>query len=202
MLLSHGMVLDEQGRKMSKSEGNVIDPMEVCKKYGADVLRIWTANSNYQEDVRISDNILIQNAEIYRRLRNTLFKFCLANISDFKYEENVNNDFSEVDRLILTKLADNVERINLSYEQHDFMTVIRIINMHIIDLSSWYFDIIKDTLYCEDKNDPKRRTIQTVLFHILHSYLILLAPIIPHTCEEAYSFMNIANKKTSIVMEK
>ncbi|GHU47730.1 hypothetical protein FACS1894218_2770 [Bacilli bacterium] len=152
--------------------------------------------------MRISDNILIQNAEIYRRLRNTLFKFCLANISDFDFDKNACNDFSEIDCLVLTKLAANIDHINLCYEQYDLMTIIRIINSHVIELSGWYFDIIKDALYCEQQNSLRRRTIQTVLFHVLHSYLILLTPIIPHTCEEVYSFIKISHKGPSIILEK
>ncbi|MDR3257839.1 MAG: isoleucine--tRNA ligase [Mycoplasmataceae bacterium] len=202
MLLSHGMVLDEQGRKMSKSVGNVIDPLVVCEKYGADVLRLWAANTDYQIDVKVSDNILLQTTEIYRRLRNTLFRFCLANTSDFDISKNGNYSFDEVDTFVLNQLSDNINRINLHYENYDFNNVVKIINGHIIELSSWYFDLIKDALYCEAKDDPKRRKIQTVLFYILKSYLILLTPIIPHTCEETYKFINFPHKLASINLEK
>jgi isoleucyl-tRNA synthetase len=136
MLLSHGMVLDEQGRKMSKSVGNVIDPLVVCEKYGADVLRLWAANTDYQIDVKVSDNILLQTTEIYRRLRNTLFRFCLANTSDFDISKNGNYSFDEVDTFVLNQLSDNINRINLHYENYDFNNVVKIINGHIIELSS------------------------------------------------------------------
>jgi isoleucyl-tRNA synthetase len=158
-------------------------------------------NSNYQEDVRISDNIVTQCAEIYRRIRNTLFKFCLANISDFDFNKDQQNAFRDEDKYVLYQLNENATKIHQAYQEYDFMTIIKIINNHVIDLSSWYFDLIKDTIYCETKNHPVRRVIQTVLYHILLTYLKLLAPIIPHTAEEVYSFMSLPNKKTSIVLE-
>jgi isoleucyl-tRNA synthetase len=186
---------------MSKSIGNVIDPLVVCNKYGADILRLWTANTDYEEDVRISDNILKQTAEIYRRIRNSLFRFCLANTADFNYEKDVNLNFDEVDDFVLWQLEQNIIKINFYYEKYQFKNVIKTINNHVIELSGWYFDLIKDTLYCESKDDPKRRRIQTVLFTLLKTYLILLTPIMPHTCEEVYKFINLTSKHESICLE-
>jgi isoleucyl-tRNA synthetase len=200
-LLSHGMVLDEQGRKMSKSIGNVVDPLIVCEKFGADILRLWATNSNFEDDMRISDNILNQIAEIYRRIRNTLFRFCLANISDFDFEIDQNFNFDNVDSFVLTKLQNNITKINAHYEKYQFSNIIKIISNHVIELSAWYFDLIKDTLYCEAKNNPRRRCIQTVLYTIVKSYLILLTPIIPHTCEEVYKFIKVEKKYESVCLE-
>ena len=200
-LVCHGFTLDENGHKMSKSLGNVIDPLDVCKQLGADILRLWVASVNYQEDVRISKNILAQVSETYRRIRNTLFKFVLGNLSDFDVEKNQNTNFSEIDNLMLYELKLNLDQIIEAYENYDFATVIKVANLHTINLSTWYFDIIKDSLYCDDVNSPKRRAIQTVLYLILGTYMSLLSPILPHTCEEAYQVFNCANKKESIFLE-
>lgn len=200
-LVGHGYVLDGQGQKMSKSLGNVIDPMQVINKYGADVLRLWVATSDYTQDVKISDQILEQVAEIYRRIRNSLFKFILANISDFEYEKNKNTKFLPEDLYVLSQLSQNITTIHKYYNSYSFLNIVELINKHIIDLSAWYFNIIKDSLYCDEKNDVRRRTIQTVLYAIFNSYLSLLAPIIPHTCDEAYNSFNKKNKQPSIIFE-
>ncbi len=200
-LISHGMTVDEQGRKMSKSLGNGVDPLKVVNVYGADVLRMWVANSNYVADVSISENILKQIAEMYRRIRNSLFRFCLSNIADFDYEKDKNLDFSQEDLYVLNQLDENIKTINLAYEKFDFATVVKLINSHIIELSGWYFDLIKDTLYCDEITNQRRRAIQTVLYHILNSYLIFLAPIIPHTAYEVYSFFNKENKVGNLMLE-
>jgi isoleucyl-tRNA synthetase len=135
-LLGCGFVLDEQGRKMSKSIGNVVDPNKVCEKFGADILRMWVASSNYRDDIRIGDNILTQVSETYRRVRNTLFKFILSNISDFDYKVNKQNKFSEPDLLILGQLRENVKKINAFYDEFNFIEVIETINNHVVELSS------------------------------------------------------------------
>ncbi|GMO14367.1 MAG: isoleucine--tRNA ligase [Mycoplasmoidaceae bacterium] len=200
-LLGCGYVLDEKGMKMSKSLGNVIDPIKVCEQYGADVLRLWVACSDYSQDVRIGENILKQVSETYRRIRNTLFKFILSNIDDF----DINKDektckFAEEDLYILSQLSDNVKKLNTKFYDFNFLQIIDLINNHIIELSSWYFDIIKDVLYCDAPNTPRRRAIQYVLYNIVTQYLFMLAPIIPHTCEEVYSFIKMSNKKESVFL--
>lgn len=201
-LLSHGFVLDEKGFKMSKSLGNVVDPSDVCKKYGADILRLWAASSNFNEDVRISDNILKQVSETYRRIRNTLFKFILANISDFKLTNDYDlTQLNEADLYILNTLNKNIDKIYKCYENFDFLNVVKIINNHTVELSSWYFEIIKDDLYCDSIDAKNRRNIQFVLYKILSTYLMFLTPIIPHTCEEVYRHLNIDNKKESVMLE-
>lgn len=199
-LLSHGFVLDEQGRKMSKSIGNVIDPLDICNRYGADILRLAFVCSDFQDDIKFSENMIKQVSEIYRRIRNTLFKFILSNISD--YQLIGNPKYSEADLRILNELQENIKLINEEgYDKYNFVLIIKTINNHVTKLSSWYFDVIKDTLYCEKVNNEKRIAIQAVLYHVLHSYLILLAPILPHTCEETYKFFNKKDKKESIHLE-
>lgn len=201
-LLTHGFVLDENGNKMSKSSGNGIDPMDVCKELGADVLRIWVASSDFLEDVRISKDILNQSAEIYRRIRNTLFKFILGNLNDFDVKKFRGIKYSPADLYVQTVLSNSIKEITECYENFNYKNIIKILNKNISDLSSWYFDYIKDILYCEKSNNPERVAIQGTLYLILDSYLKLLAPIIPHTCEEAYSFIQKKDKEKSIHLER
>ena len=201
-LLSHGMTLDDQGRKMSKSIGNVIDPLKVCEQFGADILRMWVANSDYQDDVRISSDILNQISEMYRRIRNSIFKFILSNLSDFNYEKDKSMDFDLADAYILNELKQNMSKIIDAYENYNFSVVIKTINLEAIKLSGWYFDIIKDSLYCDEPNNKHRRAIQTVLYTVLNFYMLALAPIIPHTSEEVYKHFNITNKKDSVFLNE
>ena len=186
---------------MSKSSGNGIDPMEVCNELGADVLRIWVASSDYLEDVKISKEILSQSAEIYRRIRNTLFKFILGNIGDFDYSKIKNVKYSQADLYVLNELSETVKEVTNFYENFNYKSIIKLVNKNLANLSSWYFDYIKDILYCEKKDDPKRIAVQATLYQLLDNYLKLLAPIIPHTCEEAYSFFDKKNKQKSVHLE-
>lgn len=201
-LISHGFVLDEKGRKMSKSLGNVIDPIKVSKEYGADVLRMWVASTNYHDDIRVSKNILTQTSEMYRRIRNTIFKFILSNLEDYDYDENATTEFDKIDWLIIDQLKNNLKIIVESYNKYDYATIIKTINLHTLDLSSWYFPIVKDSLYCDKVDDQHRRSIQTVLYLILKIYMFALAPIIPHTCEEVYTFIKSRGKGESIFLDK
>ena len=200
-LLSHGFVLDSQGRKMSKSLGNVIKPDEIIKKYGADVFRIWCASIDYSDDVRISNDILDQSSETYRRIRNTIFKFILGNLNNFS-EKDFNFDFSEADKLVIFKMNNMLEAVHSYYEEYDFKNIIKVINKMILELSTWYFEFIKDSLYCDEENNSARRAIQTVLFQILKSFLTILSPIIPHTTDEAYEHFNSDKKEKSVHLEK
>lgn len=200
-LLTHGFVLDQNGNKMSKSAGNGIDPMEVCKEFGADVLRIWVASTDFLDDVRISKDILNQAAETYRRIRNTLFKFMLGNLNGFEYKKFRGVQYSGADLYVLTKLHEDIKKIDDFYDKYDYKNIIKLINKNITELSSWYFDYIKDALYCDSENDPKRVAIQCVLYILLDNYLKVLAPIIPHTCEEAYGFFDKKNKEKSVHLE-
>ncbi|MGL5591700.1 MAG: isoleucine--tRNA ligase [Mycoplasmoidaceae bacterium] len=200
-LLSHGFVLDSQGRKMSKSLGNVIKPEEILKKYGADVFRIWCASTDYTDDVRISNDILDQSSEIYRRIRNTIFKFILGNLNNFS-EKDFSFNFSEADKLIIYKMNNMLELVHSYYLDYDFKNIIKTVNKMILELSTWYFEFIKDSLYCDEENNMSRRAIQTVLFHILKSFLTILSPIIPHTTEEAYEYFHLDKKEESVHLER
>ena len=200
-LLTHGFVLDEKGNKMSKSLGNIIDPLKVCDEYGADVLRLWVASVDFLKDVAISKDIIAQNAELYRRIRNTLFKFTLGNLSDFNYKKLRGVKYSDADLYILSCLTNDIKTIKECYEKYDYKQVTKIISKNVSDLSTWYFDYIKDILYCDEANDEKRVAIQATLYTLLDSYLRLLFPIIPHTCEEAYEHFNKKDKLKSVHLE-
>lgn len=200
-LVAHGMVLDGEGMKMSKSKGNVVDPLSVCNDYGADVLRIWIANSDYSSDIRISDDILKQNAEIYRRIRNTLFKYSLSILNDFDPNIHYTTQVREEDLYVLKQFKELMQQVKQAYETYNFIDVIRLFNKFILELSAWYFENIKDDLYCLDINDNSRRQIQSTVYFILKHSLIALTPIIPHTTEEAYSFL-VGDKLASIKLEE
>jgi len=188
-VLSHGFVLDGKGLKMSKSLGNVIDPLKLIKNYGADVIRLWVASVDYQSDVRISEDMIKQVSESYRKIRNT-FRFLLGNLNDFNPSANLMKyeDLHEVDQLMMVKLGDLVKDVRKAYDEYRFDDVFKLMNNYIInDLSSFYLDFTKDILYIEAQNDSTRRSVQSVFYHHAMSIVKLLAPIIPHTAEEIYS---------------
>jgi len=199
-ILSHGFVVDGKGMKMSKSMGNVISPEDILKNYGADILRVWVAASDYAEDLRIDKNILIQHAESYRKIRNT-FRFILGNIQD-KFEqqnlESINvNKLDELEQYILHKLY----HINISVEEnlrnYNFHKLYKeLLNFCTLDLSSFYFDIRKDVLYCDSLNSKKRKNCIIVLNIILESILKWFAPILVFTTEEIFSLINKENQKS------
>ncbi|WP_297989074.1 isoleucine--tRNA ligase [Anoxybacillus sp.] len=189
-VLSHGFVLDGEGRKMSKSLGNVVVPAKVMEQLGADILRLWVASVDYQADVRISDNILKQVAEVYRKIRNT-FRFMLGNLFDFNPTERVAIDeLREVDRYMLVKLNRLIEKVKQAYETYEFATIYHEVNNFCtVDLSAFYFDFSKDVLYIEAANSHERRSIQTVLYETLVALTKLVAPILPHTADEVWSYI-------------
>ena len=187
-VLTHGFVVDGQGKKMSKSQGNVISPMDIWSKDGADILRLWVAGSNYQEDIRLSQEILDRTVEMYRRLRNTI-RYMLGNLYDFSMEKDTVafEDMFEIDQWVLSRLSRKTELITRSYEEYNFYRVIQDLhNFCSIDLSSFYFDVLKDRLYTDQAKGLARRSAQTALSEILSVLIRLLAPIIPFTCEEAW----------------
>ena len=199
-ILSHGFVVDGKGMKMSKSAGNVISPEDILKNYGADILRAWVASSDYTEDLRIDDSILSQHAESYRKIRNT-FRFILGNLQD-KFEPqdfkkiNINN-ISELEKYILGKISllDNSIKENLkNYNYHKLYK--ELLNFCALDLSSFYFDIRKDVLYCDDLDSKKRKDCIVVLNIILECLLKWFAPIFVFTTEEIFSLVN--NSENSI----
>ena len=181
-VLSHGFVLDGEGRKMSKSIGNIVVPKKIMDQLGGDILRLWVSSVDYQSDVRISDDILKQVAEVYRKIRNT-FRFLLGNLDDFKPSENAVAvaELREVDRYMLVKLNDLITKVKEAYETYDVAAVYHAIhNFCTIDLSSFYLDFAKDILYIEGANHEDRRAIQTVLYDVLVALTKLVTPILPH----------------------
>lgn len=200
-ILQHGFTLDENGFKMSKSLGNTVDPLKVFDQYGADIFRLWVASSDYTEDQRFGENILKQISEVYRKIRNTLFKYSLSTLNDFNVKTDKQPINSLENKYILTKLSQVISEINHSYEQYDFAQVIKTIYNFTQELSTWYFEYIKDPVYCYKLNNGFRREIQTTIYIILKNLLVALAPIMPHTCEEVYSHFNITNKKESVHLE-
>lgn len=191
-VLTHGFVVDGEGKKMSKSLGNVISPEDVMKQYGADILRLWVASSNYRDDVRLSQEIIKRLPDAYRKIRNT-FKYLLGNISDF----NPNKDkvdlkkMSEVDRWMLSRLSGIIEEAENNYENYTIYKVFHCLyNFCVYEISSLYLDILKDRLYTFGKDSVERRSCQTVLYEILMALLKLFAPILSFTTEEVWTLLN------------
>lgn len=190
-VLSHGFALDGEGRKMSKSLGNVVVPAKVMNQYGADILRLWVASVDYQADVRVSDAILKQVAEVYRKIRNT-FRFLLGNLADFTPDTDsvAYADLREVDQFMLAKLNELVKQVRKQYENYEFASIYHEVNNFCsVDLSSFYLDFAKDILYIEAKDQLDRRSIQTVLYESLLTLTKLVAPILSHTADEVWSFI-------------
>ena len=193
-ILSHGFVVDGKGLKMSKSLGNIISPEDILKKYGADILRIWVASSDYAEDLRIDHSILEQHAESYRKIRNT-FRYLLGNLQDNFINENFENfdleNLPELEKYMLYKLYLLDEKFNMYFENYNFHSLYReLLNFCSVDLSAFYFDIRKDTLYCDPANSSKRKNCTKLLSIILESLLKWFAPILSFTTEEIYKLIN------------
>ncbi len=186
-VVSHGFTLDGQGRKMSKSLGNTVDPIKVCNTSGADILRLWVASVEYRADMPLSQDILKQVSESYRKVRNTI-KFLLTNTSDFDPSKALPYDKLEaVDKYMYIKLQKFIKSVKSHYETFDFGEVYRELNAYITNtLSQFYLDFTKDILYIEDPASNKRLSVQTVFAAILDALIKLLTPILPHTMSEAY----------------
>ena len=203
-ILSHGFVVDGKGLKMSKSLGNVIAPEDILKKYGADILRIWVASSNYAEDLRIDHSILDQHADSYRKIRNT-FRYLLGNLNDnfekINLEEIDPNEFPELERLMLHRIYSLNDNYKNYFKNYDFHNLYKeLLNFCTVDLSAFYFDIRKDILYCDPKDSKKRKATIVLLNIILNSLLKWFAPILSFTTEEIFKFL--LNNKKSIHLEK
>ena len=182
-VVSHGWVLDEHGEQMHKSKGNGVDPIKIANVYGSDILRLWTASIDYQQDVRIGDNLIKQVAEQYRKIRNTL-KFISWNLVDYD-PNNEAKEFAKVDEYILAKLNRLVRVCRTSFDKYDFSSATsEIFNFCSSDLSSFYLDISKDVLYCEAKDSIRRQQTQTVLYKVGETLLRILNPILPFTMDE------------------
>ncbi|MFQ5773122.1 MAG: isoleucine--tRNA ligase, partial [Kiloniellaceae bacterium] len=186
-VLTHGFVLDEQGRKMSKSLGNVISPQEVIAKHGADILRLWVVASDYEEDLRIGPEILRYQIDAYRRLRNTL-RYLLGNLSDFREAERVPPErMPDLERWVLHRLVELDALVRRGCADFDFHGIYQgLHNFCAVDLSAFYFDVRKDVLYCDRPDSPRRRACRTVLDHLFACLSAWLAPILCFTAEEAW----------------
>ncbi|MFV2046508.1 isoleucine--tRNA ligase [Metabacillus litoralis] len=197
-VLSHGFALDGEGRKMSKSLGNTVVPAKVMNQLGGDILRLWVASVDYQADVRVSDAILKQVAEVYRKIRNT-FRFLLGNLSDFNpATDSVSlENLRDVDRYMLVKLNKLTKRVKEAYEQYEFAAIYHAVhNFCTIELSSFYLDFAKDVLYIESSENQERRAIQTVLHETLLSLVKLVTPILPHTADEVWEHIDSVTEES------
>jgi isoleucyl-tRNA synthetase len=188
-VLTHGFVVDEQGRKMSKSLGNVVAPQDVMKQHGADILRLWVVASNYAEDLGIGPNILKHHAESYRRLRNTL-RYLLGALDGFDPHERLPHaEMPELERWILHRLAELDETVRRACDEYDFHALFTAVhNFCVVDLSAFYFDVRKDSLYCDRPDSPRRRAARTVFDELFNCLTAWLAPTLCFTAEEAWQF--------------
>ena len=187
-VLTHGFVMAQDGRKMSKSLGNVVEPQKIVNMYGADVLRLWSASVDYTNDVKIGENIIQQLVEVFKKVRNTV-RFVLGNLYDFNPAEHYvqYENLNEVDKYALHKLQILVENVTKSFDDYEFYKYYQLIqNFVSVDLSALYFDIVKDRLYTAGKNSLSRRSSQTVLYEILHSLTRMLVPVTPHLAEDIW----------------
>ncbi|MDP8211824.1 MAG: isoleucine--tRNA ligase [Candidatus Zapsychrus exili] len=190
-ILTHGFVVDAQGRKMSKSLGNVISPLNIMKNSGADILRLWVAASSYHDDIRISTENLTRISDAYRKIRNTI-RFLLGNLNGFEVEEHSlqYDELFDIDKWALGRLSEEINKTYASYNDYDFSKVYkRIYSFCNEDLSSFYLDILKDRLYTSATNQQARRSAQTVLYHILDYLVRVLAPVLSFTSEEVFNLM-------------
>jgi isoleucyl-tRNA synthetase len=190
-VLTHGMVIDLEGRKMSKSLGNGIAPSDVINKFGADVLRLWVASSDYQTDVRISNDILKQLSESYRKIRNTA-RFILGNINDFDPDKDSvkYDDLEPIDKWALYRLDELIEKVRKAYDNFEFHIVYHAIHdFCVVDMSNFYLDVLKDRLYVEKAESPSRRAAQTVIYEVLDALCRMIAPVVVFTAEEIWNFM-------------
>jgi isoleucyl-tRNA synthetase len=190
-VLTHGFVVDANGRKMSKSVGNVIAPKKVIDKYGAEILRLWVAAADYRDDIRISDNILAQLSDAYRRIRNTS-RFILGNLYDFDPEKDriAYDSMPEIDRFALHRLQELIQKTRRAYETYEFHIVYHALyNYCTVDLSAFYLDVLKDRLYTSPPRSAARRSAQTVMHRVLDAMARLMAPILAFTSEEIWRHM-------------
>jgi isoleucyl-tRNA synthetase len=199
-VLTHGFVVDGEGRKMSKSVGNTVAPEDVIKKHGAEVLRLWAAGEDYTEDIRLSDEILGQLAEGYRRVRNTC-RFLLGNLADFDPSRDAvpAAALTGLDGWAMLRLHRTIERVRKAYETYEFHLAFQSLhNFCAVDLSALYLDVVKDRLYTSATRAPERRAAQTVCFRILDALVRLMAPILTFTAEEVWDHFQVAGKARSV----
>lgn len=198
IVLTHGFVVDGEGKKMSKSEGNVISPFDIIDEFGADILRLWCVSADYTTDMRISKDIIKQLTEIYRKIRNTA-RFLLGNLYDFnpKTDKVGYENLKEIDKWALQRLYTLIEKVTKAYEEYDYNQVYHLVhNFCVIDMSNLYLDINKDRLYASKSESLDRRAAQTVMYEILVALTKLIAPILSFTAEEIWQ--NIAYKEENV----
>ncbi|HUV42175.1 MAG TPA: isoleucine--tRNA ligase [Sedimentisphaerales bacterium] len=200
-VLTHGFSVDEKGMKQSKSLGNYVNAQEEVAKYGSDILRLWVASVNYQEDVRCTDELIGRTQDAYRKIRNTL-KFLFGNIDDFDPDKNAvpYGQMSQIDRWAMQQLQKLIAGVTEAYEEFAYHRVFSLIyNFCTIETSSIYMDVLKDTLYCQPADSPSRRSAQTAVSRILDALVRMLAPILVHTAEEAWAAMKFKSETVDSV---
>jgi isoleucyl-tRNA synthetase len=200
-VVTHGWTLDEQGRPMSKSLGNSIDPKEICDKWGADLLRLWVTSVEYQADVKMSERVMTQLSEAYRKIRNT-FRFALGNLSDFDPAKNSlsGEQMEEMDRWMLDRTADLAKKCREWYAAYEFHRVYHAIHDYcVVDLSAFYYDVLKDRLYTKAPNNQSRRSAQTAIYKITSALVRIMAPILVFTAGEIWKYLPKAAEEPSSV---
>lgn len=201
-VLTHGFVVDEKGHKMSKSLGNVVDPDNVIKEYGADILRLWVASIDYSVEVKVGANMFKQLSDIYRNFRNTA-RYMLGNLYDFDPKQNSipYNELAELDKLILHRLQILIEKLTEAFDNYQFFKYYQLIqNFCSVELSAFYFDIVKDILYTHPVNSKTRRGVQTVLNELLSVINRVLVPVLPHLAEDIYTYNPIKEKDLESIL--
>jgi isoleucyl-tRNA synthetase len=200
-VLTHGFTVDEKGMKQSKSLGNYVNAQEEVAKYGSDVLRLWVASVNYQEDVRCNDELIGRTQDAYRKIRNTL-RYLLGNIDDFDPNEKsvAYDDMFEIDKWAMQQLQKLIAEVTLSYEEFVFHRVFSLIhNFCTVEMSSIYMDVLKDRMYCDERSSLSRRSGQTAMYKILDCLVRMLAPILVHTAEEVWAAMKFKSAKAESI---
>lgn len=190
-VVTHGWVVDGEGKKMSKSIGNTVMPEDIIPKYGADLLRLWVASSDYHADIRISDEILKQLSESYRKIRNTA-RFILGNLGDFNPNIDMvaDDQLQDIDRYALMLASDLIQKVNQAYDAFEYHIIYHAIhNFCVVDMSNFYLDVLKDRLYVEKADSVSRRAAQTTIYKILNALTLMLAPILAYTADEIWNYL-------------
>lgn len=195
-VLTHGFLVDGEGRKMSKSRGNVVDPLKVIKRSGADILRLWVCSADYSSDIAVSGEILDRISEAYRRIRNTI-RFMLGSLGDFDPEEDRvdYSDMEKIDKWALMKFNELIKKVREAYKDYRLHVIYHsVYNFCAVDMSAFYLDVLKDRLYTSAPEAKSRRSAQTVIYEIGKGLIKLLSPVLVFTAEEAWSYLPLRAK--------